>query len=758
MASQIFSVNYHSRRPNMDITLSYDASRVNGEQSSTMRYTFYADLYCKPGEIYASSNATGITVTVDGVSQTFYCVGQGTASTTGPWTTSNSVTFDTTNTSTSGSTGIQVYVWCHQGSYGAAEGTDLNCTATGGPYSYRWSGNISVPVYNPYTAPSVSYNSVTGIGIINESTWTANYSVTPPTGANITDTGLDGMSGGSTIHNFSFGAVSGNRSDSFTLRSSDGFSDGSSYDTRIYVNDSHGSSVHNPASQNRTTRTYRTPKIQSVTPSSSTISGIGLGGPTINWSTNKRKWEERVESDFTTQIKFVSGNNTFFNTSDQQTGSDNNNTMFDGSEELTTTLINNKFSSAQRSVSSLTTQVVVRRTNPSSGKYAEGTTNLKIQFQPTYTPYGLQFRKNSESGAIIPAGSTIYVDEVPNIYVSWGYSDEVDSGVVNGYEVTTYNASGTKLDTYTYNVPASDVSSAKSRLGNVTISSYDLKRGEVNQIKIRAFYNKPDGTGKLYSPYLSSSFVKPVGRLSTPVITYPKSGTWHSDDFRVLFQLPSDSDYDTYSTSVKNSYTYKDIQVKINNQTYSYSTDPQIFSTDKSGYQKKICVRWMLASGVNLSTTYSIQVRVQKNYYTSDWSNWSSTVTLKVQELDFSVNKGDKILDDHFNTVGTAIRRGYTCYPFGSYTDLRIFQVEPGDYILHDDENTMYQIIKGIQNGINTWAVYDNNNCKLTNTVNAFDNDPTQVGEYITAKAEDTTVPGRNYIQILADEFNKLKN
>lgn len=616
---------------------------------------------------------------------------------------------------------------------------------------------LSTPTYNPYTAPSITYNSVTGIGIINESTWTANYSVTPPTGDNITDTGLDGMSGGSTIHNFSFGAVSGNRSDSFTLRSSDGFSDGSSYDTRIYVNDNHGS-YHNPANQNRTTRTYRTPKIQSVTPSHSTVSGVSLLDPTIKWSTNKRRWEESVEGNFTTQMKFNSGDNTFFNTEDQQTGSDTNNTMYNGDEELTTTLINNHFSISQRSVSSLTTVVTVRRTNPSSKKYAEGTTNLKIQFQPTYEPSAMSFKKNNSQGDTIPPGSTIYVDEVPNIYVTWSYPSEIDSGVVNGYEVTTYNASGTLLDTYTYNVPAGEVSTVTSRLGNVTISSYDLKRGEVNQIKIRAFYNKPNGSGKLYGPYLSSSFVKPVGRLSTPTISYPKSGTWHSDDFRVLFQLPSDSDYDTYSTSVKNSYAYKDIQVKINNQTYSYSTDPQIFSTDKSGYQKKICVRWMLASSVNLSATYSIQVRVQKNYYTSDWSNWSSTVTIKVQELDFSVNKGDKILANHFNEVGTSIYNGWLCYNFQSFADLYSFSRDKGNEINHTDENNMYDLIKTIQNGVNTWAVYDNNNCKLTNTVNAFDNDPTQEGEYITAKAEDTTVPGRNYIQILADEFNKLKN
>ena len=516
--------------------------------------------------------------------------------------------------------------------------------------------------------------------------------------------------------------------------------------------------VNNYYTETKTVRTYRTPKIQSVTPSHPTVSGVSLLGPTIKWSTNKRRWEESVEGNFTTQMKFNSGDNTFFNTEDQQTGSDTNNTMYGGNEELTTTLINNHFSTSQRSVSSLTTVVTVRRTNPSSKKYAEGTTNLKIQFQPTYEPSAMSFKQNNSQGDIIPPGSTIYVDEVPNIYVTWSYPSEIDSGVVNGYEITTYNASGTLLDTYTYNVPSGEVSSVTSRLGNITISSYDLKRGEVNQIKIRAFYNKPDGSGKLYGPYLSSSFVKPVGRLSTPTITYPKSGTWHSDDFRILFQLPSDSDYSTYTSSVQGSYQYKDIQVKINNQIYSYSTDPQIFSTDKSGYQKKICVRWMLANSVNLSTTYNIQVRVQKNYYTSDWSNWSSTVTIKVQELNFSVNKGDKILDDHFNTVGTSIRRGYTCYPFGSYTDSKIFEVEPEDYILHDDENTMYQIIKGIQNGINTWAVYDNNNCKLTNTVNAFDNDPTQEGEYITAKAEDTTVPGRNYIQILANEFNKLKN
>ena len=505
-------------------------------------------------------------------------------------------------------------------------------------------------------------------------------------------------------------------------------------------------------------RTYRTPKIQAVEPSSSTISGTPLLAPTIGWSTNKRRWESDVERNFQTQIKFVGGNNTFFNASDQQTGSDLNNAMYDGSETLTTTLINNKFDEAQRSVSSLTTKVVVRRTNPSSKKYAEGSTNLKIQFQPLYAPNDIVFRENDKDGDIIPSGSTIYVDTVPKVFVIWSYPANSDMGVINGYEITTYNASGSLLKTYIDDVKSGDVGTHKSRLRNITISSYDLKRGEVNQIKIRAFYNKPDGSGELYGPYLTSSFVKPVGRLSTPTISYPKPGTWHSDDFRVLFQLPSDSDYDTYSTSVKNSYTYKDIQVKINNQTYSYSTDPQIFSTDKSGYQKKICVRWMLASSVNLSTTYNIQVRVQKNYYTSDWSNWSSTVTLKIDELNFSVNKGDIILADHFNEVGTSIKRGYTCYPFGSYTDSKIFEVEPEDYILHDDENTMYQIIKGIQNGINTWAVYDNNNCKLTNTINAFDSDPTQEGEYITAKKEDTSVPGRNYIKILADEFNKLKN
>lgn len=605
--------------------------------------------------------------------------------------------------------------------------------------------NNSLWFDDAYTAPSYSFTSVSpSIGIAGETTYTATYSITG--GTNNLDWVIVGY--GNTSWRIS-NSKGRDLTTTFTLPN-----DGSQYNIFMRFSDFQ----HEYDMGTKTVRTYRTPKIQSVAPSHSTVSGVSLLDPRIKWSTNKRRWEESAEQNFKTQMKFVSGNNTFYSVSDQQTGSDSNNTMYDGSEILSTSLINTKFSSAQRSVSSLTTQVVVRRTNPSSGKYAEGTTNLKIQFQPTYAPSGMSFKENNSQGDIIPPGSTIYVDNVPNIYVTWAYTSEIDSGVVNGYEITTYNASGTLLDTYTYNVPSVEVSTVTSRLGNITISSYDLKRGEVNQIKIRAFYNKPNGSGKLYGPYLSSSFVKPVGRLSTPTISYPKSGTWHSNDFRVLFQLPSDSDYSTYTSSVQGSYAYKDIQVKINNQTYSYSTDPQIFSTDKSGYQKKICVRWMLASGVNLSTTYNIQVRVQKNYYTSDWSNWSSTVTIKVQELDFSVNKGDKILDDHFNTVGTSIRRGYTCYPFGSYTDSKIFEVEPGDYILHDDENTMYQIIKGIQNGINTWAVYDNNNCKLTNTVNAFDNDPTQEGEYITAKAEDTTVPGRNYIQILSDEFNKLKN
>ena len=109
-------------------------------------------------------------------------------------------------------------------------------------------------------------------------------------------------------------------------------SDGQQYNVSMWCYDGR----NNYYTETKTVRTYRTPKIQAVKPSSSTISGTPLLAPTINWSTNIRRWESNVEKDFQTQIKFVSGNNAFFDASDQQTGSDLNNAMYDGSDTLAT--------------------------------------------------------------------------------------------------------------------------------------------------------------------------------------------------------------------------------------------------------------------------------------------------------------------------------------------------------------------------------------------------------------------------------------
>lgn len=279
----------------------------------------------------------------------------------------------------------------------------------------------------------------------------------------------------------------------------------------------------------------------------------------------------------------------------------------------------------------------------------------------------LLFRENSSSGSLIQPGSTVFVNDVHNVYVQWTYPNNADGGVISGYRVKVYDESGNVVKEY--NVKTTD------RNGNILIPIEDLKRGQMNDITIEAYYTKPDNSGNLYGPELKSQFIYPMSKLNKPIIDYPVNNTqWHNTNFRVLFKMPEDYDFNTYEQSVQNTYRYANVELKINDtmilamfNTKDISTGamivPQIFSTLEANYKDGMCINPSLLSQFIEANEYTLQVRVMKNYYKQIWSDWSDVVRLTQSPISFSVNIGDKILEKHFNTMRNWSIRLYNVYP-----------------------------------------------------------------------------------------------
>ena len=148
-------------------------------------------------------------------------------------------------------------------------------------------------------------------------------------------------------------------------------------------------------------------------------------------------------------------------------------------------------------------------------------------------PVSLIYRENNITGNSISAGSNVYVDDVPNVYVQWTYPSNADGGVIDGYIIRIYEDKAKTKLFKTFEVNTSNLTA--SRIFDIT---KELKRGILNYISISAFYNKPDNSGKAEGPALDYPFILPLGRLHKPVISYPINNTqWHNPNFRILFEF-----------------------------------------------------------------------------------------------------------------------------------------------------------------------------------------------------------------------------
>ena len=162
MATLFSSKSWHWY-PTMWLSCSYTATRAD-ERTASVHYKFDFTNEIRSGSYYGTSNALGIRITVDGASTVGYLIGNNYDDRSG------SIEFDRGNTNASGSSGVQIDIWCHQGTYANPTGESNNCDARSGssdteigglrssPYHGTWWDTVYYPAYNPYTASSIWLN------------------------------------------------------------------------------------------------------------------------------------------------------------------------------------------------------------------------------------------------------------------------------------------------------------------------------------------------------------------------------------------------------------------------------------------------------------------------------------------------------------------------------------------------------------------------------------------------------------------------
>lgn len=790
MATQLFSNNFHSRKPNMDITLSYDVSRPDGEKSKGLQYTFYGSLYCKSGEYYYASNAVGIQISVDGVTKTFYLRGKGGGSTgegsslAGPWTQTECIpsdgsysqtedyptSYSFTTENTGSTAGITVYVWCHQGTYAEPRGA-LNCTATGGPYDYTYTGIINVPKYNPYTPHTRELKSVTPrIGFADGSTtFTAKYKING--GTNGLDWAvLNVLDYNTGTEKFEVGlgtALGDNLSGTFNLKDKD-----IDNHTKLKANLQYSDYEENITVGEAIFYTFTPPtepnvKLNVDGTKYATIGNVTTISPqdsaSVSFTIGSRGWnDDNIEKSFTTEFKCNS-----YTKNDYAVANDGNNVITANKVvALASGNLNDMLTKAERSKARVSTTVSVKNLNPSANWSASGSVTFNVQYQPRLAPV----EEGVKYGGVSYKGATVLITKVPKVTASWSYDiNKGAAGVVNGYKYTVY------ADSSKQTVMKTDKVSGTS----VDISTSEMNLGTMNYIVITPYYTKPDGTGDMDGAQsVGFNLVKPLNKLYKPVIKYPqkdytlddKSTTayWHNKNFRVCFVSSQDPDLDKVISTqnvTPETYEYNNIQVNINGTVYSYKDHSAMFSRNKTGHLHHFVINPSLISdfaNATIATYYNIQVRFQKKYFANldsedSWSDWSDIVTITMHTLPTQTfTAGQEIKASHLDNIKKHIIHAYNAY---SGTDASYADTPVGGIIAYETFKTYYDYIQAIKKTVNEYGAFTRNAVKF-DTANATETIDAFKQEFITASndvkyADDST--GSNYFKLLEESLKNLK-
>lgn len=510
--------------------------------------------------------------------------------------------------------------------------------------------------------------------------------------------------------------------------------------------------------------TYREPTISNMSVSRTTFSP--QDNPTTTFTVNGSRWSS-YENNFTTTLRF--GSKTAWNSSNNNPTQNNNNgvgTTNTITQTISATNINNSFSAAERSVNSISTKFYVIRTSPTTGATASANKDIKIQFQPTQSPNNVSMLDNNNKDV---KGKTVVIQDSTSVKVSLTYpTTSGGTGVVNGYYVTVYKDSN-----YSQVAIAEKtiVASGTNASASVTFNTADLARGIMNYIKITPYYTKPNGTGTIRGTTdYKNALVKPISRLGTPVIDYPKNNkTWLNNKFRILFKLPEDPDFSKLGV-IEENYIYKDIQVKVTPAgksaltfAYTNTTYNAYYScANLKQYKKAVAFNPSLYSSLADVSSYKLQIRVRKNYNIDGaseedtWSAWSSEVTINVGKIsEFNLNRGDIIKLTHYKTPRDKSVQMREAYPFSSLPSNNVAKVA-GDIVEYKNYKAIYDTVKAIQTGVNNYCTYDRADVKYNTIVNAFDSPNQPKQEIIAAQKEPEDIDGRNYMNIVIQEMNKL--
>ena len=628
--------------------------------------------------------------------------------------------------------------------------------------------------YNPYEEFSnITFNSISPvIGRFNDTTHTATYSVTGGT-KNLTSVKLRLFDmGGNQKATYTFGTSKGNnRTGTFKISAPDN-AHGWHYQADIQATD--GTTTKTSGKQN--VYTYMMPSMSNLTFSADNISSGTTFSPQdnakVSYTTNSRKWTfSGGENDFTTKCTI---NGTEVNASSQDPKNNTNETSKSSSsiENITAAIINARFDATARSVAKMTGTITMTRINTSanSNNYRVGKSlTFYVQYQPTKKPTGGAVTKSDGTNV---KNTTIFVQDVPTINVDWTYpSTSGAAGVVNGYKIGVFKDSAcTELvGNYYYQTGTTKALDTKTQ----------LQRGVMNYIKITPYYYKPNQTGSvtddskiiLGTQSYTGELVKPLSKLDAPIIDYPiNNTTWHNEKFRILLRTSNDDDIDTLvSQGVivnRDDYRYADIQIRVtkgsNEVVYSASNNSNIFSKTIANikHTEKIAIcPGMISLPSGSGNTYKVEVRCKKAYYnltdTEAWSKWAE-VNISVEAVNnLSLSVGQKILASHYMTPRTASVRLYNVYPINAQGLNNNVARSLGDEILYRDYTAIYNTILSIKNGVNEYCTYDNTNVSFTIPITDLtDNPPKQ--EYITADKTPASPNGRNYMNILIDDMNKL--
>lgn len=558
---------------------------------------------------------------------------------------------------------------------------------------------------------------------------------------------------------------SGDNAGSFTFSPKTyGVSQGSSYNVTVYRNGPYGGGT--TVSDSQTLYTYTEPTLDNLTRNIPIINANQ--SEKFTWNTNIPNWKGKTLETHTLKLT-INGNNV------TELNDLNNKTDI---KELTVPNVGKyvKFDPSKINGQEVDVKLTKVHTQDSAVPSTEKSTKITVRRIPVKTVekssiiYKLVDTSGKVTSTVLPEDAIVDRKKNGGINVSFTYPSNTSNehyGIVHGYKLIIYGYKGAKIFERDYDTT--------NLTTNMTIDVNSLIWSSANKLRIYAYYKhssteyNPEVNNKKYlGPYIEKTFPTVITRLDTPEINYPAEGSsWINNNFRVLFQLPNDGDFSLYPSEIADDYIYRDIQLKVTsgNQsvTYSWTSNPLIFSIDKATYKAKVSINPSLMNNFPIGNSYSLKIRVRKNYgypdankYAEDsWSDWSLERKFTIKTHSLFVNEGDYIMATDYEKMYNMILAMRNTYPTYS---LKCHLVKKGDYILASDFDLVYQDIWSCFNTVNNWGKYGTTKSKVKfNEGRNLPSFSSTVGEYVTDLEDDTSPNGRNYMIKMISDANLLK-